>query len=517
MLHFNQKNRRRMKNIKLLLILFTIILISGCEDFIVEEPQSVLTQEGFFVTPTRIDQGVIGCYAGMTNVMNAEWMLTELRSDNTCVASTGSSSSTRQYLTSFAHFSLIPSEPELQEYWYNVFQNISNINAVLPSVEENTYIELESLRAQYEGELRFMRGFHYLTLVNLFGDMFMVTDVIGPGDAKQLKRSSVEEIYEEIIIPDLTIAAESAPSDYNQSDIGRVTKWAAKGLLAKAYMMRGGAENLALAKPLLEEVIQNSGTRLLSDFGDIFDPSNEMNDEILFAVRYKGGSSGIGSPFWEYFAPGASANRFLKVGTPDGNNNPTFEIMDLFKSINDTIRGDASFDTFQRSVRTYPYIKKYMDENISQALNAENDWIVLRYADIVLLYAEVLAQDGNYAIAHNEVNKIRNRAKVPEAESFTSKKMALDTIYQERKLELAFENHRWFDLLRMQDSYGDVDMPMEIIKKHTFVTDDSLYSTFNPLPVPDVNNYINEHLLLPIPQTEIDTNNEMDINQNPGY
>ncbi len=101
--------------------------------------------------------------------------------------------------------------------------------------------------------------------------------------------------------------------------------------------------------------------------------------------------------------------------------------------------------------------------------------------------------------------------------SFTSVEMALDSVYHERKMELAFENHRWFDLLRMQDSYNNEEKPMEILREHTFQTDWILYGAFNPLPVPDESNYTVEHLLLPIPQAEIDTNNEMDIPQNAGY
>lgn len=507
-----------MKNIKLIIVLVSIMVFSGCQDFIIEEPESVLTQENFYVTPTRINQGVLGCYAGMTETMNDEWMYTELRSDNTNVSSTGSSSSTRQYLTSFAHFSLISSEPVLQTYWYNTFQNISNINAVLPSVLDNNYIDLETLRAQYEAELRFIRAYHYLTLVNLFGDMFKVTTVLGPNEAKKLVRSPVAEVYDEIIIPDLKSATENAPPEHTQNDVGRVTQWAAKAMLAKAYMMRGGAENLALAKPLLEEVIQHSGLNLQANYTDIFDPTNEMNSEILFAVRYQGGSAGIGSPFWEYFAPQGSANRFLKVGTPDGNNNPTAEMRDILSNNPEDKRSDASFGVFQRSTSIYPYIKKYVDDNISHALNAENDWIIIRLADVILLYAEILAQDGNHNVAHNQVNIIRNRAGLPNMSPFNSKEMALDSVYMERKLELAFENHRWFDLLRMRDSYGNVNKPMEILRQHTFVTDwEQLYSLFNPLPVPNESNYTNEHLLLPIPQTEIDTNNEMKIPQNPGY
>lgn len=508
-----------MKNTKYIIVMLLVMIsFTGCEDFLKDQPESVLTQVDFYNTPTRINQGVIGCYAGLTSVMNDEWMYTELRSDNTCVASTGSSSSTRQYLTSFAHFSLISSEPVLMNYWYNTFQNLSNINAVLPSVLDNKFITIETQRSQYESELRFLRAYHYYTLVNLFGKMFKITSVIGPNQAKKLERSEVLEIYNEIIIPDLKIAAENAPSFYTGNDIGRITKWAAKSLLAKAYMMMGGAENLALAKPLLEEVLAEGSLGLEANFTDVFSTSNEMNKEIIFAIRYKGGSLGIGSPFWEYFAPEGSANKFLKVGSPDGNNNPTLEIMSLFKKDSLDKRKDASFLVYERSpTRVYPYVAKYVDDNISQAMQAENDWIVIRYADIVLLYAEVLAQDGNFSIANEQVNIIRSRAGVHNMAAFTSKTMALDSVYQERRLELAFENQRWFDLLRMKDSYGDINKPMDILRQHTFHTDSILYSSFNPLPVPDEGNYTVAHLLLPIPQTEIDTNNELVIEQNKGY
>ncbi|MDQ1296927.1 MAG: RagB/SusD family nutrient uptake outer membrane protein [Bacteroidota bacterium] len=505
------------KLIIIIVALVTMLSFYGCEDFIIDQPESVLTQVDFYNTPIRINQGILGCYAGMTSVMNDEWMYTELRSDNTCIFSTGSSSSVRQYLTSFAHFSLISSEPILQNYWYNTFQNISNVNAVLPSVLDNSYITLESKRAQYESELRFIRAYHYFNLVNLFGDMFKIATVIGPNDAKKIVRSPVSEIYNEIIIPDLKYAAQNAPPVYSSADIGRITKWAAKSLLAKTYMMIGGAENLALAKPLLEEVLAESSIGLLPDFADVFSTSNEMNNEIIFAIRYKGGSLGIGSPFWEYFAPENSANLFLKVGSPDGNNNPTWEIMNLFNRNPLDKRKDASFKVYIRSAKTYPYITKYIDNNITQALQAENDWIVIRRADIVLLYAEILAQDGNYSTAHSQVNIIRDRAGIANMQPFTSPEMALDSVYQERRLELAFENQRWFDLLRMQKSYNNVNKPMDILIQHTFHTDSILYTAFNPLPVPDIANYVNAHLLLPVPQTEIDTNNEMVIPQNDGY
>ena len=98
--------------------LVAMLSFTGCEDFLKDEPESVLGQVDFFTTPTRINQGVLGCYAGMKNIMNDEWLMTELRSDNTCVSATGSSSTRRQELTNLAHFALLPSEVVVQEYWY---------------------------------------------------------------------------------------------------------------------------------------------------------------------------------------------------------------------------------------------------------------------------------------------------------------------------------------------------------------------------------------------------------------
>ena len=503
-------------NIFIISILTVTLLLTGCEDFLTDKPESVLTSVDFYTTPERIEVGVIGCYVGMKRIMNDEWQLTEIRSDNTCVAQVNSGSDTRVRLANYAHFSVLPSEQSILDYWYNTFQNIATVNTILPSVQDNSYIKIEEDRAAYEAELRFIRAKHYFTLVSLFGDMFEVTEVIGPKDALNIPRSPVSDVYNNIIIPDLKNAAENAPPS---ADAGRVTKWAAKGLLAKAYMHLGGTENLALAKGLLEEFVveKSSPHGLLDTVPDIFDISNEMNPEIIFAIRYAG-VTGNGSPFFEFFAPSGTKNVF-PVGSSggDGDNNPSFELVSQFEEDPNDSRNQF-FDIYSRSYDA-PYILKFVDYGMKDYTSAENDWIVLRYADIMLLYAEILAQDGNHADAHTHVNEIRARAgKTLVANPFTSKEMALDSVYHERKLELAFENHRWFDLLRMNQSYNDPNKAMDILIEHTFVTDwNLLYGLYSKIPLPVQANFNNDRLLLPIPQDEIDGSTELDIQQNPGY
>ena len=517
-----------MKNkIRILIAMFSLLAFTACEDLIIDKPESKLTQVDFFTTKERINDGVIGCYAGMANIMNSEWKFTENRSDNSCVASTGTGSGERVDLCDIKFFRTSPSEPLLYNYWYVYFQNIMNINAILPAVAPGqTFVPVETDRTQYEGELLFMRGFHYFQLVTLWGDMFKVTKVIDQVEAKTLTRRPVAEIYNDIIIPDLIKAANQLPASYSTNDIGRVTKWAAKGMLAKVYMALGGDANLALAKGLIEEVMAAPGYGLLTDkgsmtsaFANIFNIANEMNKEIIFAVRYKGGSQGIGSPFWGTFAPDGSANLFLKVGTPLGNNNPTPELMSFFNSNPTDTRIDATFRTWLKGTTNVQYVSKFIDANMTQALQGENDWIVLRYADIQLLHAEILAQGANPDDARADVNAIRTRAGVATYTTpFGSKTEALDAVYNERRLELAFEDQRWFDLLRMNTSYGDPEKAINILKTSVFTTDWTLlYSKYYPIIPPTANFFNSFRLLLPIPQQEIDTNNDMVIPQNADY
>ena len=522
-----------MKNkIGIIIALLGVMTFSACENAIIDNPQSALTQVGFFTTPVRINEGIMGCYEGMANIKGDEWRFTEIRSDNTCVSSYGTGTTDRADICDLKFFRTSPSQTGLLNFWYKFFQNISNVNAILPNVAAGkSYVPIESQRAQYEGELLFIRAFHYYTLVNLWGDMFKVTTVIGPGEAKKVQRSSVSEIYNEIIIPDLIKAANQLPEAYSTNDAGRITKWAAKSLLAKAYMTIGGSANLVLAKTQLQDVLAATqhhllttgitvGGKLLSPYASIFDISNEMNAEIIFAIRYKGGALGIGSSFWGTFAPEGSANLLLKIGTPVGNNNPTPELMNLFNTDPKDTRTDACFRIWKKSTTTnIQYISKYIDANMTQALQAENDWIEIRYADIVLLYAEVLAQQNDYTTALQQVNLIRARAGVDAiATPFASKNDALDAVYKERRLELAFENQRWFDLLRMGNAYGDPDKAINILKNTVFVTDwTALYSLYSPILPPTQNNFTTTRLLLPIPQQEIDTNNEMVIPQNATY
>jgi len=493
-----------------------LLFLSGCNSFLTETPQSKLMQDFFYTSPERINIGIMGCYSGLATLTANEWLITEQRSDNTWQYSTASSNSNRIAQTNLSLFRPYATMPEVQNYWQQAYQNISNINAVLPSVMDNKYVGQEPLRAQYEGELRFLRALHYYKLSCLYGDLFEVTAPLAPAQALTLQRLPAEDIYNDIIIPDLKIAITNLPAQYASADAGRATQWAAEALLAEAYMMLGGSANLALAKPLLQDVMNAPQQGLLPKYSDVFSTSNEMNMEIIFAIRYKGSEQGLGSPFSNLFAAENSGTDVVKVGQSYGYNTPTNEIMSLFNANPNDQRISTCFQVYTKKATPEPYISKFIDANITYASNGENDWVEIRYADVVLLYAEILAQDGNYATANQYVNQIRNRAGIDPLPAFTSSTEALDAVYAERRLELAFEDKRWFDLLRMATSYNNPDMPMNILKTHVFITDwDAMYGKYTTQPLPSESDFTNGKLLLPIPQYEINVNPS--VPQNSAY
>ncbi|MEI6751846.1 MAG: RagB/SusD family nutrient uptake outer membrane protein [Paludibacter sp.] len=533
-----------MKNKTAILIaLVSMLIITSCNDLITDNPESKLSQVGFYNSPLSIQYGVMGCYSGMQLVIVDEWKFTENRTDNSCVANSGTGTSKRVDYCDIRFFRTPPSQPLLLGFWRNYFTNIMNVNAVLPAVAKGqTIIPSETLRAQYEGELLFIRAYHYFSLINLWGDMFKVTSILDKDQAKTLKRLPVDSIYAELIMPDLKIAAAQLPSTYSSNNIGRVTKWAAKGMLAKAYITRHSTNDLDSALVLLNDIINNSPHgllttdalvvgKLLKPYASIFDITQEMNKEVIFAIRFKGGTSGIGSPFWSTFAPDGSGSLFLTVGTPGGDNNATGDLLNVLRG--DTIGTNLPNIRYHSSIIWYGKKSssmigapnKWVDLTIQQVNQGENDWIVLRFADILLLRAEVLAQGATPDGARTDVNAIRARAGVNQYTSaFTSNTDALDKVYLERRLEFAFENIRWFDLLRMNKSYGIPEKAITILKYE--MTDANsldfynLYSKYKPIVPPSPEYFTTSKLLLPIPQEEIDTynsGNSLTLTQNDGY
>jgi hypothetical protein len=419
-----------------------------------------------------------------------------------------------------------PSQQQIYNYWLATYNNIRNCNIVIqrlgvvydPAAGTFTYNPItlpisETDKKQVAGEAMFIRAYHYFNLARLFGGVFLVHQPITPQEAKTMNRASVTDIYK-LIEADLKAAsANTSALKFNQipsTDLGRANSWAAKGMLAKVYLT---LNRKAEAITLLQDVIGNSGYALLNNYANVFSISNEMNSEILFAIRYKAGGLGLGSPFANTFAPLGTGSAVIN-GDGDGLNYPT---ADLDTLTNGDLRKPTLIGTFGTGTATKWYVKKFLSP-VVLVDDAENDWPVLRFADLSLMLAEA---QGYSQASLDLINTVRPRAGLANytLASVTNVAQFEQALSTERRIEFAFENQRWFDLVRFNTTLTTITA-QQAIKDHYADEYFTHYRTYLP-PTPtlaELQGYITaQKLLLPIPQREIDTNTQLTIPQNPGY
>jgi len=374
--------------------------------------------------------------------------------------------------------------------WNDHYRGILSCNTVIDRSEGVTMDQ--QLKDRYVGEVKFLRALMYFNMVRIFGDVPLIlketTDV---SVGYTFSRNPVNEVYDQII-KDLQEAEQKLPVSYTGNNIGRATSGAAKGLLAKVFLTQK-KWNEAAAKT--KEIIDAQTYDLLPSYADIFKINNKNNKESLFEVQYKKGGYGLGSPFNNRFAPRLAGVAVTTIGAGSGHNLPTadmnkaYEVGDLRKEVS-MAQGYTSAGKFVDA----PFIKKYLDPAPFAANDADNNWPVLRYADVLLMRAEALNEIGYAADgeAFTLLNRISKRAGLAEKKSqaiATQADFRL-AVENERRVELAFENHRWFDLLR-------TDRAITVMNA----------KGFNVQPF---------RLLLPIPLTQIQINPDK-IKQNPGY
>ena len=475
-----------------------ILSLAGCN--LKMQPISEIGDGSFYQNAQEINSAVVACYNGLQAPMRYEWMLTELRSDNSRLQSSVTTSTDRTMQLDFDQSRVSATSEHVYNYWKAVYHNIARCNVVLMHSE---VVKDATLRAQYEAEARFIRGYHYFNLVRLFGPVFIVDKRLDAVSALNYERSTVEEVYD-FLTADLLFAIDHLPSAYPENEKGRLTSWAAKALLAKVRMTRGLYDTET--RDLLKDIIEHGGFNPQPTYAAVFDINNELNDEIIFAIRYTSGGIGLGSPFGNWFAPLQSGAAVINGGG-SGYNYPTDDLVSCYSSADTrkdvTLALDYTDD--QGKVVDRRYVKKYLSPVILKE-DGDKDWPVLRYADVLLLYAEVLNEIEGPASALPYINRTRQRAGLSEltATDVTNKHQMRMALEKERRLELAFENQRWFDLIRT----GRV---IEVMQEHWAT--ETYYANIITETGPIV---LTENLiLLPIPQKEIDINQA--ITQNVGY
>lgn len=515
-----------MKYIQYIILIGCVGLFS-CKKTIDLYPQSNLNTGTYYSNLEEVKAALTGCYNGMQRSLSNEWQFTELRSDNSKQGQPGSTASTNRDLSDLDMFVPSTSHQAIYTYWLATYNNIRNINIVLqklgvvynPGTGTVTFNPIdipitETDRKQLAGEAMVIRAYHYFNLVRLFGGVFLVHEPITPAQAKEMNRSTAADIYKLIEADLLTAAASMNSLKFGQiasTDLGRANRWAAKGLLAKVFLTQGKKPE---AITLLQDVITNSGYSLQSNYANVFSITSEMNSEIIFAVRFKSGGIGLGSHFGNTFAPLGSGSAIIN-GDGDGLNYPT---ADLDTATNGDLRKPTLIGVYGSGAAAKLYVKKYLFP-VTLVDDGESDWPVLRYADILLMMAEA---KGYSQESLDLINSVRPRSGLPNytMSSVTSVAQFEQALSNERRIEFAFENQRWFDIVRFNTTLTTLNA-VQIMKDHFA---DEYYNHYRlyVAPAPTLNELytnvsINNRLLLPIPQREIDTNTQLVIEQNPGY
>lgn len=497
------------KNIVLILALG--MLIMSCEDFLTQEPIDQLGESSFYTNDNEIDMAMIAAYNGLQSTMQYEWMLTETRSDNSRIYTPNTTSNTSKEIISMDALVVETTHSINETYWEASYHNIANCNTVLDNID---VVQDSALHAQLEGEAKFVRAYHYFNLVRLYGPQFLITKRIGVDEANTKERSSVEETYN-LIKSDLEDAVAMLPTSYSKDELGRATVWAAKTLLAKVYLT---LEDYQSAEPLLIDVENNSGHSLLASYKNVFSINNELNEEVIFAVTYLKGGYGLGSPFANFFAAKNIPETYIAY-SGDGFNCPTHSLYSAYEN-GDQRKAATLANSFLNNVgsKVYRnYVLKY-HSSVSTEYDAENDWPVLRFADVFLMLAEVKLKLHGVDAALPYINYTRLRAGLnPYTAAEISDPLTCQfAIEEERRVEFALENHRFFDLIR-------TDRFVKVMNQH--FENELIYSSGGEL-VPAYtddrfaiympNRSVNEwQLLLPVPFSVMSVNTK--AAQNPGY
>ncbi|WP_353134035.1 RagB/SusD family nutrient uptake outer membrane protein [Pseudopedobacter sp.] len=487
-----------MKNIKTIFAAYAFVIFSASsctKDFLDLAPISQQNGNNFYKTGEDMKNALTAAYGGLQYgglYYSSMHIIGELRSDNTEITNPNAGSD----LVAVDDFQNIPTTSISSNTWAGHYQAIQSVNIVLEKIQA---VEMdENLKARYIGEAKFLRGLMYFNLVRVYGAVPLVLKMINnPQEGYTYGRESVDRVYNQIIT-DLTDAETALPYEYVGADIGRATKGAAMSLLGKVYLTQ---KRWDLAANKLKEVIDNqvlTKYQILPNYANIFGAANENNKESIFEVQFKGGVSGEGSPFTNQFAPIGSGTAVVSVGNPLGQNIPTADMANAYEAgdVRKAISMRTSYVLAGNTVQ-HNYIAKYSGTPAA-SLDSDVNWIVLRYADVLLMYAEALNEQGYVpdGLAFTYLNQIRNRAgllsktsnnpdvslQLPDQASF---RLAVE---KERRVELAFEGHRWFDLVR----------------------------TDRALTVMSSKGMQIHHTIFPVPQSQIDIN-PGPIYQNPDY
>ncbi|TDQ15092.1 putative outer membrane starch-binding protein [Algoriphagus boseongensis] len=450
-------------------LLAASLFISSCDDFLTVVPETQLSSATFFKNQKDFEQAVNAAYVPLRTIVNDRaWLLGEMHSDNTYYARNVLFGATDNQ-EDLADFSVPESNGttanvHVLNQWRQDYLIIARANQILALIDDVDFDA--AAKANVKGQALFLRAYAYFELARYFGKVPLHLTPVASREEAALPLSEEAEIYAQII-SDLN-AAIPLLLDKSKQEPGRVTEGAARTLLANVYI---NLKRWSDAEQVLTPVITSGKYSLMSSYAMAFsdNAANKNNAESVFEVQFQEGAAGLQGNFTYQWLPrpisAAELQPLMGTSNPqpqdgEGNNIPTPDIIAAYEP--GDLRKDASIGyvflsgAFQVP-KTLPYILKFFKKH-SQHNNHGQNFPIYRYAEVLLFMAEALNEQGKTGQAIPYLNQVRTRAGLA-ATTATGQAGVREAIFKERRVELAFENKRWFDIQR-------TDRIQEIIIPH---------------------------------------------------
>lgn len=510
---------------KLIITIFIGLALQSCKrDFIILTPEDSYTANNFYKTEAHFRSALVAAYAPLRDVLINDYFTSEMHSDNSVYQALPSNRGTaiieRENISDFQNTSV---NAYVAATWQHSYTGISRCNIIIDRLAQSSVST--DAKLNIDGQAKFLRALNYFKLVRLFGGVPLFLNEVNSAAGAFKSRATVEEVYNQII-SDANDAFKQlgAPAKFPQT--GEATKGAAATLLAEVYMIQ---KKWSAAEELLQSVTKMRYD-LLPKYADVFLPANKNSKESIFEIQFLGGTAtgATPNPLSYHFIPRSTDTKILTGVTINntatgGWNTPSSDLIAAYEP-NDK-RLDASIGIAEgayngsyyfvysaaKSIINYkpstgkigvPYVKKYLTMPVEAASGSSNNFPLYRFADVLLLLAEAMNEQGKTNDALDQLNKVRTRAGLDDVTT-TDQDVARAFILKERRVELAFENHRWTDLLRSGNALNIMNTFGVAVKKElTYLASDAYVLD-------------KRHLLFPIPQGEIELNPE--LKQNHGY
>ncbi len=496
------------------LLIVAGLVVNSCNDLDLL-PLDRVTTSTFYKTKNDFDGATYAAYSSIQDFWGTStetlsergefWKITLTVTDDVAADENNADQISRDADNLFIRASDIP----FAAVYTQIYEGILRANLVLENLDGENSLTAEE-KSSFEGEAKFLRAFFHFQALKMFGTPPLATVVQTDLNSLALPNATQDALFTQIL-DDLAVAATNLPEAWTAADLGRATSWAAKSFIGKVNVWK---EDWVAAETAMREVVETGPYTLETNYEDVFAFDNENNSESIFEIQYGGpfsddnlwvfddthsenfkASQGTGRG-WYWDASNGAPGGKLGWWAPTQSLVDAYEPGDARLAVNIYMPGDMYFTTFT----SLPYdpswsstgytIKKYRGErNIDPANHAPNQqadfnnerWF--RFAELKLLYAEALLENGKAGEATIQINDIRNRAGLPDLAGMAT----IADLQQEKRVEMAFEPHRWFDIVRW-------DLGPTVFGSA----------------------WDNRYVVFPFPQSEVDRSGGL-LNQNTGY